>query len=175
MKSNKNLREFATTEITKGTFGLVINTETTPRLAKSCPYFGRLTKVTRTTNVALGWGYEETINARLVAEGKDATFESEKPKGKHWVQYPIILASDKDPSQFYLRTYMRKNSTSKSVFMLDGNVVLDPKVIADIKAYLPKSSKPTNQGVEEGNEVIVRDYKVEGIISLVQGEKEWSK
>lgn len=174
--SKKSLREFVCAEIQNGTFGVVINTETEPRMRKTNnPYFGRVRKVTRMTNVAIGYGYENSVNARLEREGKDADFQAEKPNGKHWICYPNILASDKDESQLYLRTTMRKNTIPKSVYTLDGQVVTDPTTLAEIKSFIYSSAKPTNQGLNEGDEVIVRDYKLENVISITQGAKEWHK
>lgn len=171
-----SVKMFVNNEIKNGTFGVVITTETEPRMRKTNnPYFGRVRKVTRLTNVAIGYGYENVVNAHLDREGKTADFEADKPKGKHWVTYPTILASDKDESIEYLRTTMRKNTTTRSVFTLDGNVIEDPTIVAEIKSFIQSSSKPTNQGVEDGNEVIVRDYKLEGILSISQGEKHWER
>lgn len=172
----KSLREFVCAEIQNGTFGVVINTETEPRMRKTNnPYFGRVRKITRMTNVAIGYNYENVVNARLGREGKENDFQAEKPNGKHWVCFPNILASDKDESQLYLRTTMRKNTESKSVYTLDGQVVTDTALLAEIKSFIYTSSKPTNQGLNEGNEVIVRDFKLENVVSLTQGAKEWHK
>lgn len=171
----KDLRSFVH-GLTKGTFGVTITTETEPRMRKTNnPYFGRVKKVTRLTNVALGYGYENVVNARLEREGKSADFEADKPKGKSWELYPLFLCSDKDETQKYLRTTMRKNTATKSVLTLDGEVVTDADTIAHIKSFIQSSAKPTNQGLEDENVVIVRDYKVQGIVSIEQGEKMWRR
>lgn len=171
----KDLRSFVNT-LTNGTFGIVIETETEPRMRKTDnPYFGRVTKRSRIVNVAIGYDYENVVNNRREREGKAADFVADKPKGKHWVEFPTILASDKNAEQLYLRTTMRANTKPTSVFLLDGKVVEDAATIEEIKSFIQSSYKPQNQGLEEGNEVIVRDYKVESVVRITQGEKVWEK
>ena len=175
LKKMEDLRSFVST-LTKGTFGIVIETETEPRMRKTDnPYFGRVTKRSRIVNVAIGYDYENVVNNRREREGKAADFVSDKPKGKHWVEFPTILASDKDEGQQYLRTTMRANTKPTSVFLLDGKVVEDATAIEQIKSFIQSSYKPQNQGLEEGNEVIVRDYKFESVVRITQGEKVWEK
>lgn len=174
-KKMKDLRSFVST-LTKGTFGIVIECETEPRMRKTDnPYFGRVTKRSRIVNVAIGYDYENVVNNRREREGKATDFVADKPKGKHWVQFPTILASDKAEGQQYLRTTMRANTKPTSVFLLDGKVVESAATIEHIKSFIQSSYKPQNQGLEDGNEVIVRDYKVESVVRITQGEKVWEK
>lgn len=171
----KNLREFVTS-LTKGVFGIVIITKTEPRMRKTNnPYFGRVQKVTRLANVAIGYNYENVVNSRLAQEGKDQLhFTAQKPNGKSWVKgfENLFLVADKDPSQEYLRTTMRKNTKPTTMYLVDGKQATDAEV-AEIKTFIQTSAKPTNQGLDEGDEVIVRDYKVENIISITLGERMW--
>jgi hypothetical protein len=127
------------------------------------------------TNVAIGYSYENTVNNRLAREGADADFHSQKPKGRSWVEgmANILLVSDKDAEQMYLRTTMLRNTNSKSVYLIDGRKATDAE-IESIKAFIPTASKPTNQGLSEGNEVIVRDYKLQGVLAMTQGSKEYN-
>jgi hypothetical protein len=49
--------------------------------------------------------------------------EPEKPFGKHWISYPYILASDKDASVYYVRTYGNTGGViqrSSSEYFVDG-------------------------------------------------------
>lgn len=162
--------------INKGTFGTTLIVVTEPKMNKrNNPYFGRVHKATCLTNVAIGYSYENTVNNRLAREGADAEFQSQKPKGRSWVEgmENILLVSDKDAEQMYLRTTMLRNTNSKSVYLIDGRKATDAE-IESIKAFMPTASKPTNQGLSEGNEVIVRDYKLQGVLAMTQGTKEYN-
>ena len=139
------------------------------------PYFGRVQKVTRLANVAIGYNYENVVNNRLAQEGKDQLhFTAQKPNGKSWVKgyENLFLVADKDPNQEYLRTTMRKNTKPTSLYLVDGKEAT-PSQEAEIKTFIQSPYKPTNQGLDEGDEVIVRDYKVENIISITLGDRVW--
>ena len=160
--------------INKGTFGTTLIVVTEPKMNKrNNPYFGRVHKATCLTNVAIGYSYENTVNNRLAREGADAEFQSQKPNGRSWVEgmENILLVSDKDAEQMYLRTTMLRNTNSKSVYLIDGRKATEEEVEI-IKTFLVKSSKPSNQGLSES--VIVRDYKLEGVLALTQGAKEYN-
>lgn len=160
--------------INKGTFGTTLIVVTEPKMNKrNNPYFGRVHKATCLTNVAIGYSYENTVNNRLAREGADAEFQSQKPNGRSWVEgmENILLVSDKDAEQMYLRTTMLRNTNSKSVYLIDGRKATEEEVEI-IKTFLAKSSKPSNQGLSES--VIVRDYKLEGVLALTQGAKEYN-
>ena len=171
----KNLREFVTS-LTKGVFGIVIIAKTEPRMRKTNnPYFGRVQKVTRLANVAVGYNYENVVNNRLEQEGKGQLhFTAQKPNGKSWVKgyENLFLVADKDGTTEYLRTTMRRNTKGTSMYLVDGRTATDAEV-AEIKTFIQSSAKPTNQGLDDGDEVIVRDYKVENIVSIQLGEKMW--
>lgn len=161
--------------INKGTFGIVMLTATTPKMRKTNnPYFGRVIKVSYRTNVALGWGYEKTIEGRLEKKGLPTDFEVEKPKGKTWVAYPFILEKDSDTSVQYLRTFTRNNTTSKSVFMLDGVLVTDNNIIAEIKSFIPTPSDSAKQialGLTNAEDrVNPLDYTLENILYIAQSD-----
>jgi hypothetical protein len=165
--------------VSRGTFGISMITLTEPKMRKTNnPYFGRVHKASYMTNVALGYDYENVINAKLERKGLANDFVAEKPKGKTWDNYPFILQSDKDNSIKYLRCTIRPNTISKSVYLLDGVIVKDDTILTNIKNFISASSfspKQANSGLEEKEQVIVRDYKVEGVIALSQGEKEFSR
>lgn len=162
--------------LTKGTFGIVMLTATIPTMRKTNnPYMGRVLKVSYRTNVALGWDYKSTIEGRAEKLGIDTPYEVEKPKGKTWLVPPFILQSDKDARQLYLRTYTRNNSTTKSIFVLDGNIVTNEVTIEHIKSFMQahtECKKQTEYGlVEDKDKVNPLDYKVEGILYIRQGNK----
>lgn len=69
---------------------------------------------------------------------------------------------------------MRPNTATKTLFILDGEIVTDADTIIAIKNWLPKSApcvKQTESGLSDEEQVIVRDYKLDGILCLTQGEK----
>ena len=159
----------------KGVFGITLVANTQPKMNKTNnPYFGRVTKVTRLTNVAIGYSYENTIKNRLERAGSENTdFKSEAPKGRHWVEgyENILLQSNKDDTQYYLRTTMRKNTKASVTYLVDNRPATDEE-INEFKAFFPKSStsnKQTEAGLQDEEQVVVRDYKLESIQSLTLG------
>ena len=176
MKKFSSITQFIENTNT-GTFGVSIISVTEPQMnKKNNPYFGRLKKATYMTNVALGYNYENVINARLERKGIDSYFKSEAPKGRVWEKENLILKSIKDENQKYLRTTMRNNTIAKVIYVLDGNAVNDNVVLEDIKNYIksaPISLKQKESGLEENEQVIIRDFKFESIISIKQGDKEY--
>lgn len=180
MKTTSNIQsvnEFCK-NINKGTFGISLVAVTTPKMnKKNNPFFGRVQKATYITNVALGYTYEHCVNNRLFRNGLNTNFESDKPKGKTWLEFPYLLCSDKDNTQHYLRTTMRKNSKIENIYLLDGEIVNDLEIINQIKEWLPKpstSAKQENCGLVDDEQVVIRDFKVENIVSLTQGSKKYS-
>ena len=178
MKTFNSVNDFCV-NVPRGTFGISMITLTEPKMnKKGNPYFGRVHKASYMTNVALGYDYENVVNARLGRKGLEADFVAEKPKGKSWDNYPFILQSDKDSDVKYLRCTMRPNTISKSVYLLDGQIVKDDNILAEIKSWLPSkgiSVKQVESGLEENEQVVVRDFKLEGVIAMSQGEKEYKR
>lgn len=178
MKTFNSVNDFCV-NVPRGTFGISMITLTEPKMnKKNNPYFGRVHKASYMTNVALGYDYENVVNARLERKGLEADFVAEKPKGKSWDNYPFILQSDKDSNVKYLRCTMRPNTISKSVYLLDGQIVKDDNIVAEIKSWVPSkgiSVKQAESGLEENEQVVVRDFKLEGVIAMSQGEKEYKR
>ena len=178
MKTFNSVNDFCV-NVPRGTFGISMITLTEPKMnKKNNPYFGRVHKASYMTNVALGYDYENVVNARLGRKGLDSDFVAEKPKGKSWDNYPFILQSDKDSNVKYLRCTMRPNTISKSVYLLDGQIVKDDNIVAEIKSWVPSkgiSVKQAESGLEENEQVVVRDFKLEGVIAMSQGEKEYKR
>ena len=165
--------------VSRGTFGITLIAVTEPKMNKrGNPFYGRVKKATYMSNVALGYDYENVVNARLERKGEEGTFQAEKPNGKSWDVYPFILQSDKDESIKYLRCTMRPNTATKTIYILDGEIVKDAETILAIKDWLPKSApsvKQTESGLSDDEQVIVRDYKLDGILCLTQGEKVFNR
>ena len=165
--------------VSRGTFGITLIAVTEPKMNKrGNPFYGKVKKATYMSNVALGYDYENVVNARLERKGEEGTFQAEKPNGKSWDVYPFILQSDKDESIKYLRCTMRPNTATKTIYILDGEIVKDVETILAIKDWLPKSApsvKQTESGLSDEEQVIVRDYKLDGILCLTQGEKVFNR
>lgn len=178
MKNFNSVSEFVK-NVSRGTFGISLITITVPKMRKTNnPYFGRVHKASYMTNVALGYDYQSVVNKHLEKKGLDGDFQAEKPKGKSWFEYPYILESDKDNSVKYLRCTMRNNTKAKSVFILDGNIIENDSLLAEIKSFIQTSStskKQEESGLNDDEQVIVRDYKLDGIICLAQGEKVFNR
>ena len=104
--------------VARGTFGITLIAVTEPKMnKKGNPFFGRVQKATYMSNVALGYDYENVVNARLERKGETADYVAEKPKGKNWDIFPFILKSDKDESIKYLRCTMRPNTATKTLLI----------------------------------------------------------
>lgn len=159
----------------KGVFGITLVAQTEPKMNKrGNQYFGRVTKVTRLTNVAIGYSYENTINNRLERAGIEGIdFQTEAPKGRHWVEgyENILLQSNKNSEQYYLRTTMRANTKAVVEYLVDNRPATEQE-INEFKVFFPKQSSSLKQaeaGLEDSEQVVVRDYKLESIQSLTLG------
>lgn len=178
MKNLANVNSFIES-INKGTFGIVMVAMTDPSGMRKTnnPYVGRVKKVTKTTNVALGYDYVNYIKSKLAKEGLTTDYVSQKPNGKSWYNHPYILVSDKDSTKHYLRCYYRPNTQTKVVWLVDGREATKEE-IEEIKTFIP--SKPMSKvqeslGLTEENEVICRDYTFDNIILLKQGDKVYNR
>lgn len=178
MKTFATINDFCN-NVARGTFGISVIAVTEPKMNKrNNPYYGRVHKATYMTNIALGYDYQNVVNNRLERNGFESNFVAEKPKGKSWFNYPFILESDKDSSTKYLRCTMRNNTKSKVVYILDGKIVENDMILQEIKNFIPTSSSSQKQqehGLNEEEQVIVRDYKLDSIIAITQGEKVYNK
>ena len=168
----KTIKDFVS-NINKGTFGIQMVSVTEPKMNKrNNPYYGRVQKVTYMLNVMLGYNYENVVNNQLAREGKVTNFVADTPSGREWDMFPFILKSTSNNEQMYLRTTMGKATRVKSIYIIDGKIANDDDVVA-IQSFMPKSNGNTNQGTDV--EIIVKDFKLQNIIFLKQGEKEYNK
>lgn len=178
MKNLANVSNFIE-RINKGTFGIVMVAMTDPSGMRKTnnPYVGRVKKLTKTTNVALGYDYVNYLKAKLAKEGLTTDYASQKPNGKSWYQHPYILVSDKDATKHYLRCYYRPNTQTKVVWLVDGREATKEEV-EEIKSFIPTKTMSKVQaslGLTEENEVICRDYTFDNIILLKQGDKVYNR
>lgn len=170
----KNLESFIE-GLKRGSY-IQLETLTEPKMRKTNnPYFGRVTKHTVLSGIRSGVSYENSVNNALNRQGEEATFESQKPFGRSWKVVNLILQSDKDPNQLYFRTSIDKSSRSKSEYLLDGKVVEDENTLNDIKSFIQggtPSKKQTEAGLNDENQIIIRDFKFKSILSIKQGDTE---
>lgn len=178
MKNLENVGKFIEA-INKGTFGIIMISCTEPKMNKrGNEFFGRVKKLTYTSNVALGYDYASYLFAKAKKQGVTKSlseFQAEvsKPSGKNWFSHPYILQSDKNEAQKYLRCYYNANSKSKSIYLLDGKFVNDERLIEAIKAKITSSSSHSSKF--DLDDINLRDFKFENIICLKQGEKVYNR
>lgn len=159
--------------IVRNSFGVCAITETDPTMRKTNnPYVGRVKKVTYYTNIAVGRVYENGVNNRLEKEGLAPDFETEKQKGRTWVDFPYFEVSDKDPNQHYLRLTLNKNTTTRVIYMVDGREATNVEV-DEIKTFLSNSNKSSAKqsamGLADEDQVKTFAVKTENVVSLWQG------
>lgn len=160
----------------KGTLTTIV-TNTEPRMRKTDnPLFGHVRKQTTFNHIVLGVDYGTSVNNKSERVGNGEHIEVEKPNGKSWVIPQLILKSDKDENQLYLRTTKRKTTIAESFYLVDGRPATEQEV-AIIKQFLQApapSKKQAELGIAEEDQVEVRDFKVENILAIKQGAKKWS-
>ena len=166
--------------IANGTMGVVVEmaTEPTWKSVKS-PYKGRVTKHTRIANVGLGVCYTNVVESHAKHNGVTEEYIADAPKGMHYptddsgkITTHKYLVSNSNPEQLYLNLIYRGNESVSREYYLDGVLVDDIAVIADIESYIRVSSAPKKQldyGVSYDERVVVNRPKFENILSITQG------
>jgi len=167
MKYEEVMDRIAALKRGKGAFYAVVS-NTTPKLTAK----NRTTKAPTDFSVSirsrfcckLGVSYENCVKNALERQGKDPTFEAQKPFGKHFItdgdgkHNPYILQSDTDASKYYLAVDMM-NSVERDYF-IDGRKATAEEVENLKENYLPKPSKPTAGSVKW------RTYSLESILAI---------
>lgn len=133
---------------------------TEPKLTKEGKAkFGNVTKIANVGGM-VGYCYENSVNNQLEREHKESDFMS-KPlwngKGK---RLSLALSTHIEKGTFYL-TY--KAQQTFRAFHFDSALNFIPYSI--LKAYFP-DHKPTNQGVNEGNEINHREISIDNVKRL---------
>lgn len=79
-------------------FGAAMIVKSTPKFrgGKTCPFVGRVEKMTLITNCRFG-SYVNSVNATLEKKGIETEYKAAPRKGMHFVEgmYPYILQSEK--------------------------------------------------------------------------------
>lgn len=157
-------------------FGAAMIVKSTPKFrgGKTCPFVGRVEKLTLITNCRFG-SYVNSVNATLEKKGIETEYKAAPRKGMHFVEgmYPYILQSEKDSDQFYLTMNYRPSDTTtfEHVFILDGKVVTDETIRAEIEGWIyvaPKkeNTKQAEAGLESEEQTKVVTYKVQNVINI---------
>jgi hypothetical protein len=142
-----------------------IEAETTPRLRKTNFYETIGCQVSDVKKVSqfvamIGLDYRHVIEARLVKEGKSV---DEYEAGTTWheaVPGTKNLRRHKSSGELYVWIFCVANNVPTSAYY---NMSTGLKIETDeIKPFLSEST-PKNQGLDKGNEVIPRTYKLESI------------
>lgn len=117
----------------------------------------------------IGLTYKNVIENRLKKEGKDiSSYET----GTSWHE-PVPgtknLVRHKQSGEEYVYLFCVANNVPTSAFYnMESGKMIDKEELTE---YLPKETAPKNQGLDEGNEVIVRTYKL-GSIRKIKTEGE---
>lgn len=157
-------------------FGAAMIVKSTPKFrgGKSCPFVGRVEKMTLITNCRFG-SYVNSVNATLEKKGIETEYKAAPRKGMHFVEgmYPYILQSEKDSDQFYLTMNYKSTdkTTFENVYFIDGNLVTDDAKRKEIESWIyaaPKkdNTKQTEAGLEKEEQVKVVTYKLENIVHI---------
>jgi hypothetical protein len=136
----------------KGATFITFKAETAPKLPKSNPLHGRLTKRSE-VNAQINFSYENAVNNRLQVEGKDADFKS---SGLKWGDKNHCNSVIEKDGNFYLQVRVLKSL--ESTYFIDGKFVNK----SEIKDNLPeRKTCADSQGGEK--EIIIRSYKISSI------------
>ena len=74
--------------------------------------------------------------------------------------------------QYYLQMLLKKDNKTKVIYEVDDRPATDAEV-SEIKGFFYSSGNASNQGLTEGNEVLMRIVKIENIIAI--GGETWAK
>lgn len=132
---------------------------------------GNAHKVVR-TQIGLGWGYENSVNSRLEAQGDDRTFVSQGlPKGMRWVVLNKILEHTNGTR--YVRCYKMKGVPYSAEYFVNG-VPATAAQVALLKAKERSRHQPSATQAAEGlveNQVKPFNIKFENVLEMsVSGE-----
>lgn len=145
-----------------------VEVATEPKMRKTNnPYFGRVKKHTAYLGVDFGANYTEEVNKRRIEEGKSADFQAKASPYERVNEY-IVRKGD----QYYLQMLLKKDNKTKVIYEVDDRPATDAEV-SEIKGFFYSSGSASNQGLNEGNEVLMRVVKIENIIAI--GGETWAK
>lgn len=121
--------------------------------------FGTITRLAN-VGVFIGYSYENSVNNELEREHKERDFLAQQLWNGKGKRISLALSTHTEKGTYYL-TY-KAQKTFKS-FHFDNALNFIPNAI--IKAYFPLKT-PSNQGVNEGKEIMHRELSIDNIIRL---------
>lgn len=128
---------------------------------KGNPYHNLVTKK-QESNVFINFNYANSVNKRLVKEGKEADFvPSERVWGSRITGTPLV----EHKGAYYVEAGFLTKNAPKVSYTYDNKEV-EKELFED---FLPKSSSSSRQGLEE--EVVMRTFKVESVLEMRFGGK----
>jgi hypothetical protein len=130
---------------------------------KKNPLQGRVQKVA-SANVILNHVYENSVNNQLEREGKDREF---KVCSRTWGSRIKGTTLVEHKGSYYVETKVERSDGY--YYLVDGRNATAAEIDA-INASLPK--KTNNTGTKK--QIFLRDYKVDGILSMTFGGKQFT-
>jgi len=169
MKVSENL--FSTYTI--GSKGLVIESLTTPSMNKTGnPFLNRVQKHTWYTNAYFGCRYGNCVTNYGNRQGIAETYEpAPLPNWANRVNKFFI--EKKSSGDMYLTFTLEKDTTERTIWLLDGRAAT-PSEVEEIKTFLVKKSENKRQaayGLHGSDQVDFRMVNMENIISVRQGSR----
>jgi len=120
------------------------------------PFYGRVTKKQR-SNVFINFDYANSVNKRLTKEGKEADFIAHsRTWGERLPGTPIVFHNN----TYYLEAGFLTKNDPKVEYFVDGEATDKAVFESFLKTKKPSTGR---QGVEEENEVVLRDFKIDSI------------
>ena len=164
----------------KGTFGTIVETLTAPKMNKGGrmgiapnPLFGRVTKITRYTNVRLGVSYESVVRSKMERNGENPDNWQGQASSVGIYYNDYLLQGRKDPQQYYLKIGLFPNTRTESAYFVDGRPATSEEV-ETINAYLPAKSESAKQiaaGIPADEVYNIVSPKLENVTLITQGYK----
>ena len=196
MKNFNNIEDFAN-NLVKGSFGLYVVAISDKKMNKfpvdggmrvANPYIGRVFNLAFIQNACTGVGYRNLVKSECLKEGiafTDAEFDAAFPhEGTYAVnvndKFANMILQHERTQQRYLRLLSGRKRTKTKYFTIltdsDGNnphiIDADSEEYKEIMRYVPaKRTSPKQEALGIRNIVEVKQYKLENIVALYQGEK----
>ncbi len=131
------------------------------------PFYGRLKKKS-TANVQINFNYANAVNKVRDKETTELEVETFVPHARKWGERIQGTPLVQHKGQIYVEARFI-NSPSKTEFFCDGNLIDKTEVAQYLKE---PNSNAEHQGIQEENEVIVRDFKLSNIVAIkMMGEE----
>ena len=146
-----------------------------PRMNKrNNPFYGKIFKKSEIIAI-INFDYENNVNnARIKTEKFETKFEAKERKWGHHMfnphtrKYSRIMIEHTDKSNKYKNyVQVRILKTNKPIyFYKNNNKILNKNEIKQLKEFFPKRQKNKTQGLNQENEIIVRDYTLENVVAM---------